>query len=278
MSASVQKDPSGVPIGFSGITRDITERRQIEETARRSDERTRNILENLEDGYWEVDLQGRFTFFNDAMCRISQVSREELLGVNPSIGATPEGAKKMYKTFEKVYRTGVPLHLADYEITRGDGTKGTFEMSASLMRDKEGNPIGFRGITRDATRRKEIENLLRQSEERYRTIIEQMEDGYFEVDMSGCFTFVNDAECRNLGYSREELIGMDRSLYVDETHSQQLAHMFTEVYRTGIPVRAHDLEIIRKGGRTAYNEISVSLMRDSEGRPSGFRGIARDVI
>ncbi len=277
VSASLKQDASGTPIGFSGIARDISERKQAEEAARRSDERTRSILDSIEDGYWEVNLEGQFTFFNDAMCRISHLSREELLGMNLSTGAAPEAAERLAEAFQEVSRTGVPLQLADYEITRGDGTRGTYEISASLMKDQAGGAIGFQGITRDITKRKTMEDQIRHSEERYRTIVEQMEDGYFETDLRGRMTFVNDAECRNIGFSREGLIGRDSRLFADKDTFQELSSVFAEVYRTGIPVRAHAFAVTQKGGSEAFHEISVSLIKDSEGKPTGFRGIARDV-
>jgi len=125
--------------------------------------------------------------------------------------------------------------------------------------------------------RKRAEEALRQSEEKYRTIVENIQDGYLEVDLAGNFTFVNDAQCRNLGYTREELIGMNNRQYTDETTARKLYQTFNGVYRTGEPVKVLDLEVIRKDGTKTFNEISVSLIRDSGGKPIGFRAIARDV-
>ena len=125
--------------------------------------------------------------------------------------------------------------------------------------------------------RKQAEEALRQSEEKYRTILENIEDGYLEVDLAGNFTFVNDAECRNLGYTKEELIGMSNRQYTDETTARKLYQIFNVVYRTGEPVKVLDVEVIRKDGIKVINAISVSLIRDSEGKPIGFRSIARDI-
>jgi PAS domain S-box-containing protein len=125
--------------------------------------------------------------------------------------------------------------------------------------------------------RKRAEEALRQSEEKYRTILENIQDGYLEVDLAGHFTFVNNAECRNLGYTSEELIGMNYRQYTDETTARKLYQTFNGVYRTGESLTVLDVEVIRKDGTKAFNEISVSLIRDSEGKPIGFRGVSRDV-
>ena len=125
--------------------------------------------------------------------------------------------------------------------------------------------------------RKRAEEALRQSEEKYRTILENIQDGYLEVDLAGHLTFVNNAECRNLGYTSEKLIGMNYRQYTDETTARKLYQTFNGVYRTGESLKVLDVEVIRKDGTKAVNEISVSLIRDSEGKPIGFRGVSRDV-
>lgn len=276
-SVSLRRDSQGMPTGFHGIMRDVTERKQMEETLRHNQERYREMIETIQDGYFEVDLTGTYTFVNDVICQHMRYSREELLGMGNRQFQDRINAKKAYQAFVNVYNTGVPVKAFELEVIRKDGTKQVSEVSISLIRDSRGQPVGFRGISRDICDRKEMEESLRQSEERYRSIIEQMEDGYFEVDLAGHFTFVNDAECRNLGYSREELIGMDRKRYADEKNAQALYNLFNEVYKTGQPVKSYDLELTRKDGAKAFHAISASLIRGADGKPVGFRGIARDV-
>jgi PAS domain S-box-containing protein len=123
----------------------------------------------------------------------------------------------------------------------------------------------------------QAENALRESEKKYRKIIEQMEDGYFEVDLAGNLTFFNDAECKILGYSRDELMGMNNRQYQDAANARRAYQLFKEVYETGNPVKASDFRIIRKNGTKAFHEITISLIRDVKGKPTGFRGLSRDV-
>jgi PAS domain S-box-containing protein len=121
------------------------------------------------------------------------------------------------------------------------------------------------------------EKALRESEEKYRTILHSLEEGYFEVDLSGNLIFFNDAFVKWSGYSKEELIGMNNRQYMDEQTAKKVYQVFNEVYRTGEPTNPFDWEIILKDGTRRWIETSVSLIRDSKEQPIGFRGIARDV-
>jgi two-component system NtrC family sensor kinase len=276
-SVSLIRDDEGKPIGFRGLSRDITERKRMEEYLRQSEEKYRTILESIDDGYYEIDLEGNYTFANDAEGRNLGYTKEELLGMNNRQYQDEESAKKTYQAFLKIYRTGQPIKALEMEVIRKNGTKKFNEISASLIRDTEGKPVGFRGITHDITERRHAEEALRKSEEKYRTVLEEMEEGYFEIDLSGNFTFVNNAECRNMGYSREELIGMNNRQYQDEATIRRMYQVFNNMYKTGEPIKILDLEIIRKDGTKKFNGISLSLIRDSKGKPTGFRGVSRDI-
>ncbi|OHD71936.1 MAG: hypothetical protein A2W19_02075 [Spirochaetes bacterium RBG_16_49_21] len=277
VSASLKKDSSGNPTGFRGITRDVTERKRMEDILQQSEEKYRTILGSIEEGYYEEDLAGNFTFFNDSMCRIYGYPRDELMGLNYKRYTDEATAERLFQVFNEIYRTGEPSRGYTYELIRKDGTQKYIEASASLRKDSSDKPVGFRGIVRDVTERKRMEETIRQSEERYRTIIEKMEDGYFEVDLAGSFTFVNDAECRNLGYSREELIGMNNRQYADKENAKKVFEAFNKIYKTGEAVKIFDYEVIKKDGTLSYNELSASLIRDAKGKPIGFRGISRNI-
>jgi PAS domain S-box-containing protein len=276
-SVGLMRDTDGQPAGFRGISRDVTKRKQIEETLRLSEERYRSILDIIGDAYTEIDLAGNMTFINKESFKFLGYSEAEFVGMGYKNYTTPENAKKLFEIYNRIYRTGEPARLVEYELTAKDGTAKIAEATTELMRDKSGNPIGFRTITRDITQKKQMEEALRQSEERYRTIIENIQDGYFEDDLAGKFTFVNDMICKHLGYSREEMIGMSNRLFQDEINAQKANQAFKEVYETGEPIKALDMEIIRKDGTIRFSEVSVSLMRDAQGKPIGFRGISRDV-
>jgi PAS domain S-box-containing protein len=126
----------------------------------------RAILENIEDGYFEIDLKGNLRAFNDSVCRIACVSRAELKGINNREYTTSETARNMYRVFSEIYKTGIPLKLRDYEVILKNNEKKWIELSASLIKNDSGEPVGFRGLVRDVTARKKSEYERKKLEEK----------------------------------------------------------------------------------------------------------------
>ena len=145
------------------MSREITVRKQAEEALRESEEKYRTILESIENGYFEVDIAGNFTFFNDSLCEILGYSKDELMDMNNRQYTDKENAKKLYEAFNKVFTTGKPEKGFDWEIIRKDGTKRSIEVSVLLRRDAEGQPIGFRGIVRDISDKRRLEAEIQQA-------------------------------------------------------------------------------------------------------------------
>ena len=127
-----------------------------------SEEKYRTILESIEEGYFQVDLAGNFTFVNDALCKILGYSHEELRSMNNREYTNSEISARMYKAFNEIYRTGKPANIIDYQIIRKDGGRRDLEISASLLNNSAGEPVGFRGVVRDVTERKQAEAMHRE--------------------------------------------------------------------------------------------------------------------
>jgi len=125
--------------------------------------------------------------------------------------------------------------------------------------------------------RKAAEEALRKSEEKYRTIIETTEDGYYEVDASGKLVFFNDAMSKILGYTRQELSGIDSRIPLDPVSRRRVVRAFRTVFKTGKPIKALGWELIRKDDSRCFVETSVSLLKDIKGKTAGFSGFMRDV-
>jgi PAS domain S-box-containing protein len=270
-------DADGTIAGVFANIHDITDLYMAEEALRQSEERYRTVLDEMEDSYYEVDIAGNFTFFNDAMCRQLEYSKEEMMGMNYRVITTPDDVENLYRTFNQVYLTGQPIRAFTCKIARKDGNIGLGEISVFPLRNDKGEIIGFRGIAHDVTERTQMVEALRQSEERYRTVLEQMEEAYFETDLAGNFTFFNDALCRQLGYSREELMGMSYRVFTPKDDVQRVYKAFNQIYRTGKPLIGFPRERIRKDGARIFAEDSAFPLRNEQGEIIGFRGVIIDV-
>jgi PAS domain S-box-containing protein len=136
---------------------DITQRKQAEEALTQSEEKYRTILDEIGDAYFEVDLKGNFTFVNDQMTQHLQYSKEKLLGMNYRTFTVPEEIKNVYEAYNRVYRTGEPSLSFSHKVIRKDGTRRISNVSISPLRNVKGELYGFRGISRDITTQKRLE-------------------------------------------------------------------------------------------------------------------------
>ncbi len=264
-------------IGFKGVARNITERKQIEEMLTRSEEKYINILEEIQDGYFETDMEGNFTFANRAECEKTGYSKEEFLKLNYRQIQDEKTAKKMREEFIKLYKKGISVQLLNTEIFRKDGVKLFSEVSVSLIRDSAGKPVGFRGISRDVTKRRQMEETIRQSEERYRTIIEEMNEWYLETDLAGNLLFSNDSLARALKYPLQKLSGINYRSFIKKEQADEIFELSHQVYQTLTPIKTHPFKFIWPNGDIAYTEISIFPKLNNENKISGFRMIGREI-
>ncbi len=252
-------------------------RRPAAEALREEENRCRSIIESIEDGYYELALDGTFTFSNDRMALLSGYSKSELISMGYWDIMTPYSARHMKSVLSRVRLLGIGARAVDCELLRKDGRRRAIEISVALKSSARDKPIGFMGIARDTTRRKRIMAALKEGEERYRTIIGSIEDGYYEVDLRGTMQFFNRSMARMVGYPPNELMGMSNRVFMDRANAKKVFRVFNRVYRTGVAAKAFDWELIRKDGGRCTIEASISLITDSDGRPTGFMGIARDI-
>jgi two-component system, cell cycle sensor histidine kinase and response regulator CckA len=171
----------------------------------RSKEKYRNILENIEEGYFEVDSAGNITLFNDSVIKILGYPKDELMGMNSRRYTDEENAKKLYRTFNRVYTTGKSDKGFDWGIIRKDGNKRDVEASISLRKDSEDRPIGFRGIVRDVTERKLADEALRREEEKIRVLVEKSPLGISLIGEDGYYEYLNPKFIEMFGYTLEDI-------------------------------------------------------------------------
>ena len=188
------------------MERDKKDRIKVVESIWKSEERHKAIIDEIQDGYYEVTLSGDFTFFNDSLCRIFGYARKELEGMNNREFMDEFNAKKVYSIFNKVFKTEKSQLSFEWEIERRDGTKRFIESSVSLIYNTDNTPKGFRGIVRDITERVISEEAMRASELQYRTMIDSMGDSILVVDRDMKVMLVNLALkkwCGELGISKD---------------------------------------------------------------------------
>jgi PAS domain S-box-containing protein len=267
----------GQSLSIVALARDLTAAHRAEKRIQEAERTSQEIINALEDGYFELDLDGVHVRVNDAYCRQVDRPAAQVIGANyRDLIGDADQLKATYEAFKRVLDTGEPLRAFEYAFTDRNGLRRFMEDSVSLKRDVSGHPVGFIGIRRDSTARKIAALQLLRSEEQYRAILQTIEDGYFEVDWSGRYRFINEAFCKITGYQARELIGQSYKKFFDAETIQRLYDAYHSVYLTGEPLKALEYAIITKDGVRKYVEESVTLKRDPSGTPERFMGIRRD--
>jgi PAS domain S-box-containing protein len=131
-------------------------------------------------------------------------------------------------------------------------------------------------LEREISERKHSAEALRMSEEKYRSILESMQEGYFEVDLTGKLIFFNESAAKILGYSMQEMTNLDYRDYTNKKTAEKMFQAFNRLYTSGKSVNVMDYGVVRKDGGTRILSMSTSLIRNQQGEPDGFRGVARD--
>src|SRR5690606_28679476 len=148
--------------------------------------------------------------------------------------------------------------------------------SVSLMRDSQGHPIGFRGVVRDITKRKEAEKELRESEEKYRLLAEKAMMGIFWINNSFQFIYVNDHLCKILGRSTSEVMGKNfREVLSDNSRDYVTERYVRRQQGEDVPDR-YEIEVVRPDGEVRRIEMMVAVMLDKSGRMNSI-GQAIDI-
>ncbi|MGD0277524.1 MAG: PAS domain S-box protein [Syntrophales bacterium] len=267
-ASPLRKD--GKSIGLIVAGRDTTERKWAEKALRDQAEQYSAILSTTPDGFWLVDDKGRLLDVNENYCRMSGYSREELLQLTVPDLESAEKAKDTEYHIHKIIQNGSDRFETQHRTK--DGWIFNVEVSTTFLASK-----GLIVFIRDITRRKKAEEALRTSEEKYREILDNIDDGYYEVNLAGRFTFFNDVLPRFLDYTHEELLHTNFKTVMDEENAKKVFEAFHVVYLTGVPDRLVEWESTKKDGSKVYVESSVFPVKDAEGKSVGFRGVVRDI-
>ena len=259
-----------------------------EETRVHAD-RYQMIIEAVTDGFYEVDLNGNFRFFNDGLSRIFGYSRREIQDRNFREFMNEDNARIAFEAFNRIYRSGKGDVYIEWEITRKDGQKRHLEISASLIEDNRGKPIGFRGVARDVTDRilaqqalkesetcaLELSQTSRRAEQRYRAFLEFLPDPVFVFNMDNTVSYLNPAFEKVFGWSLEELKGKIIPFVPDdakEATKQGIEQLFKKR-----AIHGFETKRLTKDGRILDIVIDGAIFYDLENNPAGQVITLRDV-
>ncbi len=248
------------------------------------EEKYRLLSENTSDVISILDENRTYSYISPSVKHTRGFEPEEVIGKPLSEMITPaslEKTKRLYSGTELKPAVddadSKPPRTLELEMYKKDGSTIWSESRVFLLRDEDGRHSGYMNVSRDIDEKKKIYGQLQESEEKYRAIIENIEEGYYEVDLSGNFTFFNKPICRIAAISCQELKGVNFRAYTSAEGARRLFKIFSSIYKTGRPTSAFELKIYRLDGESRHVEISASLITDSSGNPVGFRGIMRDV-
>ncbi|MDP3029379.1 MAG: response regulator, partial [Deltaproteobacteria bacterium] len=219
------------------------------------------------------DLDGKITDVNEATLKMYGADDQtDLVGKSSFDLIAPENRGKVVADMKEAMEKGYAISR-DCQIVIKDGSKIPVEMSASVMKDGDGKPIGFVNITRDITERKLAEEALRESERRYRILFESAGDAIFIHDLKGRFLEMNQGTCDCLGYSREELLQMTPMEIDTPEYAAQAPEQIRELQQRGHII--FETAYVRRDGASIPIEASSRII-DYAGVPAALT-IARDI-
>lgn len=258
-TAAPLHDAAGNVRGAIETIHDLTARRKIEQALRESEEKYRTILEAMDEVYFEVDLAGNLTFFNRILPDYVGYAAEELKGRNYRMFLGEETAPRVFRIFNRVFKTGVSERASEWVMKRRDGQTLVVEAAVFLKRDADGIPIGFRGAARDISERKSVESELRESEARYRTLAERSFAGVYVIQ-DGIFRYLNRNAASYAGYYPEDLVNTsaaDLVLPEDRERSRQFARDMLK----GVRSAPYEFRIRTKTGEIRWLMETVTPIR-----------------
>ena len=230
-------DKDGKYIGALAGVQDVTARKRAEEALRRSENYYRAIFETSGTAMLIIEEDTTISQINTNFETLSGYSKQEVEGKkswSEFVHAGDVGWIKQYHYLRRRKSDASPRQYEFRFITR-HGEKRNILLAVDMIAGTN------RSIASciDITERKQAEEAITASEEKYRSILDSIEDGYFEVDTAGNFTFFNDSMCRTLGYSGAELMGMNNREFMDKENAEKVFQAFNQVFTTGASLNLH---------------------------------------
>ncbi|HPC35342.1 MAG TPA: PAS domain S-box protein [Candidatus Marinimicrobia bacterium] len=273
ISGAPNFDDQGTFRGSYATVLDFTERKQAEEALRQSEEKYRLITETTSDliSLHTFDLKASYNYVSPSVKRITGYEPEELLGKSAFDYIHPEDRKgllKILKTYigymVKNLMTGEKSEFTETIEYRFKHKSGKWIYLQSV-----GNTLGkhLLFVSRDITQRVQMEASLRESEERYRSVVENSATGVFVIDGNYTFEFVNQRLCQILGYNESEIIGHKFMEFLAPESVELVQDHYQRRQKGEVVLANYEFEVIRKDGERRQVEIYSNVIKDSDGNP-----------
>lgn len=257
-----------------GVFTDITERKKAEQNLRRSEEKFRDIFEKTVIGMYRTSPDGRILMANPALVRmLGYSSFEELAERNlEAEGYEPQYPRSEFK--KRIERDGRVVAMESSWLRR-DGTALLIIENARVVRDENGNTLYYEGTAEDITERIRAELALRESEEKYRTLVESAGESIATIDDNGHFLFMNMTGAKRVGGRPEDYVGKTMwEVFPKKIADRQMASV-RQVIKTGEGINTITLTELQTQSRW-YN-TTIEPLRDSSGKVTAALVIARDI-
>jgi two-component system, cell cycle sensor histidine kinase and response regulator CckA len=246
------------------------------EQVRRAEQDYHSIFENAGEGIFRTSCDGRFITANPAMAHIlGYESPAELISSVTDLKQQLHVDPDRQAAWEHRLRQGEKIVGFEARYRRKDGSLVWLSESGHAVFDEDGKVLFYEGIAEDITQRRHAEEALRESEERYRDLVENAHDIIYSHDLKGNFTSINKAGEYITGYSQDEALGLS----VSDTVAPEYLHKAREMLAkrlAGEEATAYELEIVAKDGHRIMVEVNSKLVFQV-GVVVGMQGIARDI-
>ena len=263
--------------GIVTILRDITDRKRAEEAMLKSEAELKAIFNGVKNGIVLSDMTGKILRINKYITDIGGYTEKEIVGKRFNIlkMISAKSITKMISVFSKL-RKGIDVPPYEIELYSKSGEKKISEISNSFLR-KEGKCVRIIAVMKDITERKQAEEALIESEEKYRIIVEMAPDAIGTVNLKGMVTSCNDAFTALTGFSKNEIVGKHFSKlpYMKVKDIPKYLKMFTSLLGGKLP-RPFEISWIHKDGSLGLFEVRVGLMK-KDNKILGFQAIGRDI-
>ncbi|MGB7531703.1 MAG: PAS domain S-box protein [Halobacteriota archaeon] len=265
------KDADGNVTGIVGFAVDVTERKRAEDKLRESEERFRAIFDTAQDSVFIKNHTLKYTLVNPAMEKLFDLPASKLIGRTDDDLFDKEAASHTREVDSRVLEG----EIAEEEHTKKiKGVSFTFHIIKVPIRDESGKIVGLGGIARDATERKRAEDGIRESEEKYRSLVETTEDSVYLVDGDCRYLFMNDKYLfRFEGLPIDKVIDRAYGEFHSPEETKEFAEIVNHVFKTGKSVQSEHRS--RRDGR--YFLRTLSHVKDSEGRTTAVTVVSKDI-